>query len=297
MRIGELLRKQGKSLSFELFPPKDETGLDSLSGVVSRLDSFRPSFVSVTYGAQGSAREKTANMVKLLCQNSSMNVMPHLTCIDQEWSELKERLESYRAAGITNIMALRGDPPLGTEHVDRSGQALRHAVDLIRLIAPAGDFSVGMAVYPEGHIDSPSLDSDMFYTREKATAGAEFAITQMFFDNHLYYRFLDRAEKWGVSIPIIAGIMPIRDIDKIRTFCQRCGASLPAACIAAFGDGHLSSKESQKIGVELATAQVADLIAHGVKYFHFYSLNKDDMVARVIENLGLTTYGLQNTGD
>ena len=290
-----MLQKRGKSLSFELFPPKDEAGLDGLLGVVSRLDNFRPSFVSVTYGAQGSAREKTTNMVNLLCQHSSTSVMPHLTCIDQEWSELEKRLESYRAADIVNIMALRGDPPLGTEHVDRSNQGLKHAVDLVRLLAPAGDFSIGMAVYPEGHIDSPSLECDMFYTREKAAAGAEFAITQMFFDNQLYYGFLDRAERWGINIPIIAGIMPIRDIEKIQNFCQRCGASLPAECIAAFGDKPLSPKESQKIGIELATAQVADLIANGVKFFHFYTLNKDDMVAHVINNLGLASYGVENT--
>lgn len=294
MRIGELLAKHGKSLSFEFFPPKDEAGLENLSVVVNRLKALHPSFVSVTYGAGGSTREKTALTVERIGRGSSLTVMPHLTCIDQEWRELQALLKNYRAAGITNILALRGDPPLGTEGADRSQQSLRYASDLIRLIASTGDFSLGIAVYPEGHLASPSLDADMSYTRDKVEAGAEFAVTQMFFDNRQYYNFMDRAAKWGIKIPIIAAIMPIHDIEKIQSFCQRCGATMPASCINAFGDNNLSPEESQKIGTELATAQVADLIANGVKYFHFYTLNKDNMVTRIIQNLGLSSYGLDS---
>jgi len=292
MRIGELLQKRGKSLSFEFFPPKDETGLDNLSEAAHRLGGFRPSFVSVTYGAGGSTRDKTTRTVERLCRNPSLTVMPHLTCIDQEWGELRGLLQNYRSSGITNILALRGDPPPGTEEADRSQQSLRYATDLIRLISTSDEFSLGVAAYPEGHMSSPSLDSDMLYTRDKIAAGAEFAITQMFFDNRLYYNFMDRAGKWGINIPIIAAIMPIHDIGKIKTFCQRCGATLPTSHITPFGNGQLSPEESQKIGVELATAQVADLIANGVKYFHFYTLNRDSMVTRIIQNLGLASYGL-----
>lgn len=292
MKISEILQKHGKSLSFEFFPPKDDVGLDSLADVVGRLKGLNPSFVSVTYGAGGSTREKTVRTVERIRQGSSLTIMPHLTCIDQEWGDLRKLLHDYHSTGITNILALRGDPPPGTEGADRSGHSLRYASDLIRLITPSGEFSLGIAVYPEGHMSSPSLDADMVYTCDKVTAGAEFAITQMFFDNRLYYNFMDRAEKWGINIPVIAAIMPIHDISKIRSFCQRCGATMPTACITPFGDGHLSPEESQKIGIELATAQVADLIANGVKYFHFYTLNKDDMVTRIIHNLGMTVYGL-----
>jgi len=292
MKISELLRKRGKSLSFEFFPPKDEVGLDNLYETACRLEGFRPSFVSVTYGAGGSTRDKTTRTVERLCHNPSLTVMPHLTCIDQEWDELQGLLQGYHASGITNILALRGDPPPGTENDDRSQQSLRYATDLLRLIATTDDFSLGVAAYPEGHMSSPSLDSDMLYTRDKVAAGAEFAITQMFFDNRLYYNFMDRAEKWGIDIPIIAAIMPIHDLGKIQTFCQRCGATLPASLIASFGNGQLSPEESQKIGVELATSQVADLIANGVRYFHFYTLNRDAMVTRIIQNLGLASYGL-----
>ncbi|MCL2150563.1 MAG: methylenetetrahydrofolate reductase [NAD(P)H] [Dehalococcoidia bacterium] len=296
MRIGELLQKRGKSLSFEFFSPKEEAGLDDLSEVVNRLEGFRPSFISVTYayGAGGATREKTARTVERLNRSSSLSVMPHLTCIDQEWSELKGLLQDYRNSGIANILALRGDPPPGTEDIDRSRQSLRYAADLVRLIAPAGNFSIGVAVYPEGHMTSPSLDSDMLYTRDKVEAGAEFAITQMFFENRMYYSFLDRAEKWGIKVPIVAGIMPIHDIEKIQSFCRRCGASLPASHIAAFGKKPLSPEESQKISVELATAQVADLMANGVRNFHFYTLNRDGMVTRIIQNLGLESYGLED---
>jgi len=292
MRIGELLQKRGKSLSFEFFPPKDDTGLDALSEVVKHLRDFHPSFVSVTYGAGGSTREKTACTVDRICREAPLTIMPHLTCIDQEWSELQRLLQEYRASDIANILALRGDPPPGTENADRSTQNLRYAADLIHLIASTGEFSIGIAVYPEGHMASSSLDSDMLYTRDKVDAGAEFAITQMFFDNRLYYNFMDRATKWGIDIPIIAAIMPIHDISKIQSFCQRCGATMPPAHIAAFGDGHLSPEESRKIGVELATAQIADLIANGVRYFHFYTLNRHDLVTPIIRNLGLEPYGL-----
>ena len=294
-RISELLRKRGKSLSFEFFPPKDEVGLNNLAGAVSRLSSFQPSFVSVTYGAGGSTRDKTTHTVERIRQDSSLTIMPHLTCIDQEWDDVRPILHDYNATGITNILALRGDPPPGTENVNRNKQNLRYASDLIRLIASAGEFSLGIAVYPEGHLSSPSLDSDMLYTRDKVDAGAEFAITQMFFDNRFYYNFMDRAAKWGITIPIIAAIMPIHDIDKVQSFCQRCGATMPASHIASFGDRPLSPEESQKIGVELATAQIADLIANGVKFFHFYTLNKDTMTAHIIQNLGLKSYGLSDT--
>ena len=221
--------------------------------------------------------------------------MPHLTCIDQEWRDLASLLHAYQADGIHNILALRGDAPPGTENLDRSGQSLQYAADLIRLIAPPAAFSIGIAVYPEGHIASPSLDADMLYTRDKVEAGADFAITQMFFDNRYFYRLLDRAQRWNIDIPIIAAVMPIHDINRVRVFYQRCGATMPAWCADRFGDGHLGTEESKKIGVELATAQVADLIAHGVRYFHFYTLNRHEMVAQIIDNLDLESYGLKSS--
>jgi len=292
MKIGGMLAKFGKSLSFEFYPPKDDAGFNNLSGTLSCLAQHHPSFVSITYGAGGSTHENTARAVTQIQRETNITVMPHLTCIDQDWADLRTLVRSYHSAGIENILALKGDPPPGTEHADRSCRQLQFGADLIRLLAPTGEFSIGMAVYPEGHMASPSLDADMLYTRDKAEAGAEFAITQMFFDNRLYYSFMDRAERWGINIPVIAAIMPIHDINKIRTFCGRCGATMPDWCAERFGDGRLNAEESRKIGVELATAQVADLIANGVRYFHFYTLNKDDMVTCIIRNLGLESYGL-----
>jgi methylenetetrahydrofolate reductase (NADPH) len=167
------------------------------------------------------------------------------------------------------------------------------ARDLVRWIASGGGFSIGVGVYPEGHGESPDLEQDILYTKEKVDAGAEFGITQMFFDNRLFYDFMDRATRVGINIPIIAAIMPITDINRIRQFCLRCGASMPEACIKRFGDGPLTKEESLKIGIELACEQCEDLMKNGVRYFHFYTLNRSESVAGVINNLGLQNLGAE----
>ena len=292
MRIGELLKKRGKSLSFEFFPPKDDLGEVNLFESIHSLESLKPTFVSVTYGAGGGTLKNTRHIAERIIEETSLNPMPHLTCINQSREELEAILNDFKAMGIDNILALRGDPPMAKEGSPLLQKGKYFARDLVRWVAEVGGYSIGVAVYPEGHGESPDLVKDMLYTKEKIDAGADFAITQMFFDNRLFYGFMERAERVGIRIPVIAAIMPITDVSRIQQFCQRCGATLPDACIKRFGDKPLTKQEAIQIGIELASEQCTDLMKNGVNYFHFYTLNKDESVAGIIKNLGLQKLGM-----
>jgi len=292
MKIGELLKKRGKSLSFEFFPPRDDLSEINLFESIRSLEGLKPTFVSVTYGAGGSTLKNTRHVAERIIEETSLNPMPHLTCINQSRADLESILDGYKRIGIDNILALRGDPPRGREETAPVQQEVCYARDLVTWISSRGDFSIGVAVYPEGHGESPSIDMDMLYTREKIEAGADFGITQMFFDNRFFYDFMDRAERVGIKVPIIAAIMPISDAGRIRQFCQRCGATLPDRCMHRFEAKPISPQDAVKIGIELATEQCADLIENGVSYFHFYTLNHDESVAGVVNNLGLQKLGM-----
>jgi methylenetetrahydrofolate reductase (NADPH) len=292
MRIGDMLKKRGKSLSFEFFPPKDDLGEINLFESIHSLESFKPTFVSVTYGAGGGTLKNTRHVAERIIEETSLNPMPHLTCINQSREELEVILNEYKVMGIDNILALRGDPPANKDGTPIVTGRKYFARDLVRWVEGVGGYSIGVAVYPEGHGESPDLEQDIIYTKEKIAAGADFAITQMFFDNSLFYNFMERAARVGISIPVIAAIMPITDISRIQQFCQRCGASLPDACVKRFGDKVLTKQESIQIGIELASEQCEDLMRNGVNYLHFYTLNKDESVAGIIRNLGLQKLGI-----
>jgi len=290
MKIGEIIKERGSSLSFEFFPPKDEAGEARLFQTIAKLEALTPTFVSVTYGAGGGTAKNTGNVIGRIKRETSITVMPHLTCVDQSKSELRKILEDYKGEGIENVLALRGDPPQGTEKFVAPKDGFCYAIDMVTLAVDVGGFSIGVAVYPEGHPESPSLEMDMYYTKQKIDAGADFAITQMFFDNGYFYDFLERAEKAGITIPIIPGIMPISDLARIQGFSQMCGATLPGSIVRRLEKA--GADEAGKVGLEVATEQCADLIEHGVRYFHFYTLNQFDAVSRIVANLGLERLGL-----
>ena len=286
MKINDVIARDRRSLSFEFFPPKTPDDERQLFDTVGKLETLNPSFVSVTYGAGGSTSANTRRVVQRLKDETKLTVMPHLTCVGQTAEDLERILREYRDLGIENVLALRGDPP---KEGAGAGEAPKcHAIDLVRLAHKVGGFSVGVAVYPEGHCESSSLEDDMAYTKEKIEAGADFAITQMFFDNMYYYRFIERAVKARIRIPIIPGIMPVTDIKKIRRFAEMCAATLPARYYERF-EKATSPEEARKIGVELATEQSADLLRHGVPYLHFYTLNRPETVTEIVRNLNLGT--------
>jgi methylenetetrahydrofolate reductase (NADPH) len=296
MKIGPFIKSKGESLSFEFFPPKDKAAEERLFDNIARLEALNPTFVSVTYGAGGGTLKNTRHLVLRILQETSLVPMPHLTCIDQDRDELKAILEDYTRLGIENILALRGDPPKGAEKFTPPENGFCYARDLVQLAVSLSGFSIGVAVYPEGHGESPSLEMDMHYTKQKIEAGADFAITQMFFDNNYFYDFLERVAQAAIQIPIIAGIMTITDINRIKKFSERCGATIPDNLIQQFQRAGSTAEEGKRIGIEIATKQCADLLQHGVRYFHFYTLNQSDAVLQVVNNLGLQKLGAERIG-
>lgn len=284
MKIKELIKREGRTLSLEFFPPKTKEDEDRLFKAIAKLESLNPTFVSVTYGAGGSTLKNISHIVKRIHEETLLTVMPHLTCINQSTPELINVLNEYMQLGIENVLALRGDPPRGLPRLHLEDEGC-YAKDLVKLTASLNAFSIGVAVYPEGHIESPSLEMDMIYTKEKIDAGADFAVTQMFFDNRFFYEFIERAEKIGIDIPIIPGIMPITDIEKIKRFSQICGATLPVSLVSRMENASL--EDVKRIGIDFATRQCEDLWNNGIRYFHFYTLNRSETVTEILHNLAL----------
>jgi methylenetetrahydrofolate reductase (NADPH) len=284
MKISEIIRSEGKCLSFEFFPPKTPIGEDRLLQRIGRLKSFSPSFISVTQHAGINTLDKTRHIVKKLHAETELTVMPHITCADPRKSELEPVINYYREMGTENVLALRGDPEeYGPDTFD--GQThFRYASDLVRFLAGYKNFCIGVAVYPEGHLDSPNLGLDTAYTRQKIDQGAEFGITQMFFENFHFYQMMDRFEQDGINIPIIAGIMPITDFQKVERFSELSGVELPIPLTSKFEELE-DPDDVARAGIDLATEQCLDLWDNGIRCFHFYTLNKDEATAQILNNL------------
>jgi methylenetetrahydrofolate reductase (NADPH) len=292
VKIADLILEHGGSLSFEFFPPRDEAGESRLFQTMTYLAGLRPSFVSVTCGAGGGRARNNRELVLRIKNETDLIPMPHLTSIEQNRSSLGAALRDFRGKGIENILAVRGDPSNYPEELFASGGGKYYARDLVAMAAAVGGYSIGVAVYPEGHNESGGLDMDMVHTRRKVDAGADFAITQMFFDNRYYYDFLERAARAGINIPIIAGIMPITNIEKIAAFAKKCGATVPEKVVRRFDRVAGISVEMKKVGIEIATEQCADLLRNGVRNLHFYTLNQREAVTRIVTDLGMDHLGL-----
>jgi methylenetetrahydrofolate reductase (NADPH) len=284
MKISEIIRSTGRSLSFEFFPPNTPSGEEKLFERISRLEAFSPSFVSVTQHAGRDTLLKTKQIVKKIHGRTNLTVMPHITCADPRKSELEPVINYYRDMGIENILALRGDPDEYGAEVFDGETHFRYASDLVRFVSSYHQFCTGVAVYPEGHLESPNLGMDTAFAKRKIDEGAEFAITQMFFENFYYFQMLDRFQEDGVNIPIIAGIMPITDFGKVERFSDLSGVEIPIPIYTKFEEMEDPS-DVIKAGIDLATEQCLDLWENGVRYFHFYTLNQDSAVIRILNNL------------
>ncbi|NPA14827.1 MAG: methylenetetrahydrofolate reductase [NAD(P)H] [Aquificae bacterium] len=283
MKICEYLKEGNFSLSYEFFPPKDEKGKKQLFETIEELLVYKPTFVSVTYGAGGSTRDRTFNTVKEIKEKYNLTVMPHLTCVAQQKEDILALLDKYRQIGIENILALRGDQPK-----DNPQQGFcKYAIDLIRLIKDnyKDQFCIGVACYPEGHQEAPSLEEDIKHLKEKIEAGGKFAITQMFFRNEDFFRFKELLQKEGVDIPILIGVMPITNFKQIKKFADLCGATIPLDLAKKLSEVQDKPEEVFKIGVEYAIKQCEELLDYGVDGFHFYTLNKPQATKEIIEAL------------
>jgi methylenetetrahydrofolate reductase (NADPH) len=285
MRISELLESRRPVFSFEFFPPKTDEGRQTLEGTLEVLKDDRPDYVSVTYGAGGATRNSTVEITKSIKQDLGIEAMAHLSCVGEPSERLVEILGDIDSAGIENVLALRGDPPRGETEWRPHPGGLSYSVELISLIGERFDFCVGAACFPEVHPDAPDRESDLRYAREKVEAGVSFLITQLFFDNELYFDFVEDARRAGIDVPIIPGIMPITNYGQIKRFTEMCGASIPDELTTQL-DGRADDPEAvAELGVAYATLQCSDLLARGAPGIHFYTLNRSTATRAILAAL------------
>ena len=286
MKLSELLQGEGLSLSFEVFPPKTDSNFESVKLATEEIASLGPAFMSVTYGAGGGTSRYTLDIAKNIKERYSVPTLAHLTCVSSTKETVKEKIAQMRAAGIENVMALRGDltPELATS--DRSGWAYRHAIDLVRELRDCDeDFCIGGACYPEVHPESRDQKEDIHYLKEKVDAGCDFLTTQMFFDNNLLYNFLYKIREAGITVPVIPGIMPITNANQIRRAIDLSGSFMPrrfASLVDKFGSDPAAMTQA---GIAYATDQIIDLFANGIKNVHVYSMNKPEVARKILSNL------------
>ncbi|HPE65983.1 MAG TPA: methylenetetrahydrofolate reductase [NAD(P)H] [Synergistales bacterium] len=282
MLIRDLLSRTRPAISFEIFPPKPETPIETVFKTVAGLKELSPDFISVTYGAGGSSRDRTVEIASAVHNRWGLVSLAHLTCMGSSPAEVEKVMEDLEQEGVCNILAMRGDPrPDGGEN------HFQHASDLIRHIRRGHfrDFSLGAAAYPEGHPESPSLEEDLLHLKEKVDAGADFLITQLFFDNEIFFRFMDRIRALGIAVPVLAGIMPVLNARQIGRIVSLCGASIPPRFARIMSRYEHSPEALSEAGIAYATEQIIDLLSWGADGIHLYTMNRPDVAKRIMESI------------
>jgi methylenetetrahydrofolate reductase (NADPH) len=297
MHIRDIFASDQTTVSFEFFPPKTAADAEALYENIALLETLQPSFVSVTYGAGGTTRQLTHDLVVKLKQTTSLDPIPHLTCVSHNEAEIEDILDKYAEAGVSNTLALGGDPPRDIQNYDRKTDAFQHAVDLVRFIRRRNErgthpdgrgFGIGVAGFPEGHPGTPNRLEEMDHLKAKVDAGADYICTQLFFDNRDFYDFRERCELAGIHVPIIAGIMPITSLAGMKRMAQLAlGARIPAKLLRALGRASNDPEAVKRVGVHWATEQSRDLLDNQVRGIHFYTLNRSDATRQIYQNLGL----------
>ena len=286
MKMTEVLRREAPSLSFEVFPPKTDASFTSVKEATEKIAALHPSFMSVTYGAGGGTSKYTLDIAQNIKALYGVPTIAHLTCVSSTRETVKEKIADIRAAGIQNVLALRGDIPEARLHEDRGGWDYRHAVDLVRELKESGaDFCIGGACYPEIHPESFNQKEDIRYLKEKVDAGCEFLTTQMFFDNNLFYNFLYKIREAGITVPVIPGIMPITAGNQVERAVKLSGSFMPQrfkSLVDKFGGNPAAMKQA---GIAYATDQIIDLYANGINHVHVYTMNKPDVAEKIQANL------------
>jgi methylenetetrahydrofolate reductase (NADPH) len=285
MRIDQMFEERRPVFSFEFFPPKTDDGQRTLEGTLAELKEDQPEYVSVTYGAGGSTRERTVEITKWLKQDLGIEAMAHLSCVGESKERVAEILEELAAVGIENVLALRGDPPRGEDEWTPHPGGLHYSTELIELIRERFDFCVGAACFPEVHPEAPDLATDLGFAKQKVDAGASFLITQLFLDNELYFDFVDAARAAGITVPIIPGIMPITNYKQIKTITGMCGATLPDELERELNERANDGEAVAELGVAYATLQCSDLLARGAPGIHFYTLNRSPATRAILAAL------------
>jgi methylenetetrahydrofolate reductase (NADPH) len=287
MRITDALATDEPVFSFEFFPPKTPEGEKNLERALRELVKLGPAYVSVTYGAGGSTRDKTIDVVSRLKDEFGLEAMAHLTCVNATVADLRRTLDRMREVGIENVLALRGDPPRGQERWTKTDGGLEFSRELVELLRDDYDFAIGGAAFPETHIHATSPEDDLRYLKEKVDAGATFLITQMFFDNRYYYEFVERARAIGIDVPIIPGVMPILSSAGIKRMTELSAAKLPEGLVRELDSREGDDEAVAELGVAYATLQCADLLAHGAPGIHFLTLNRSPATRAILSALRL----------
>jgi methylenetetrahydrofolate reductase (NADPH) len=288
MRIDQILEQADEPIfSFEFFPPKSDAGERVLGLALESLRQLEPAFVSVTYGAGGTSRGRTLELTKWIKQELGIEAMAHLSCVGATREELSDIIADMRQAGIDNILALRGDPPRGESEWTAHPGGLQYSTELAALIHADHEICIGGACFPEVHPEAPDLAHDLHFLKEKIDNGVSFLVTQLFFDNELYFRFVDEARAAGIDVPIIPGVMPITDLRQIKTITGMCGATIPPALLEALEWRSHDPDAVLQLGVSYATLQCAELLARGAPGVHFYTLNRSHATRAILSALRL----------
>jgi methylenetetrahydrofolate reductase (NADH) len=285
MRISDAIATLRPFFSFEFFPPKDDDGSGRLFRTIAALQPLRPAFVSITYGAGGSNRARTVALAKQIQQETGLTVVAHVTCVGSTRAQLRELFDDLARSGIRNVLALRGDPPQASPAFEAAAGGFSHATELIAMLRRNYDFCIGAACYPEKHPEAASVEADLARLREKVDAGADFLVSQLFFDNAAFFEFERRARAGGIAVPILPGLMPITNFDQIERFTAMCGASIPPKLRfemeARQGDG----EAVEALGVAYASMQAVALLQAGVPGIHFYTLNRSPATRAIVSSL------------
>lgn len=284
MRISEALATQRPFFSFEFFPPRDDAGSRQLVAAIEALAPLRPAFVSITYGAGGSTRARTVALAKEVQQQIGLTVVAHVTCIGASRAELRTLLDELARDGIQNVLALRGDPPQGSQFEAAAG-GFEHADELIAMMRRSYNFCIGAACYPEKHPEAATLDADLLALKRKVEAGADFLVSQLFFDNAQFFAFERRARAAGVTVPILPGLMPITNFGQIQRFVALCGASIPPKLHVEMEARKGDVKAVEDLGVAYASMQALELLRAGVPGLHFYTLNRSPATRAIVSSL------------
>ena len=286
MKIKDILESK-RTISCEFFPPRDSDGIPAVLRTAGRIRSYNPDFVSVTYGAGGSTRAFTEEITSSLKRDTDLEVMAHLTCVAQTEEEVHTALVRLDELGIENVIALRGDPPTGQDNFVPAEGGFKHATELLRHVRDNFEFCLAAACYPEGHVESSDLITDMNYVKMKVENGADFLVTQLFYDNQDFFRLMERAETLGIDVPIIAGILPILNTNQIRRFTSLCGSKIPDELDIQLERYVDDDDAVRELGIEYATRQVQELWDQGIAGVHFYVLNRNYSVSKILDNLKL----------
>jgi methylenetetrahydrofolate reductase (NADPH) len=284
MRISDALSTQRPFFSFEFFPPKDDAGSRQLFAAIEALAPLRPAFVSITYGAGGSTRARTVSLAKQIQQQIGLTVVAHVTCIGVNRAELRTLFDDLARAGIENVLALRGDAPVGSDFVPTAG-GFTHASELVAMLRRNYDFCIGAACYPEKHPEAQTMQDDLDNLKIKVDAGADFLVSQLFFDNAHYFEFERRARASGIDLPMLPGLMPITNFGQIQRFVAMCGATIPPKLRVEMEARKDDNKAVEDLGVAYASMQALELLHNGVSGIHFYTLNRSPATRAIVSSL------------